>query len=174
MNHSMTIRLLAFAMIAFFTTALHAQQTTNQSDDAIKRLMPSFGRVVQLNNPIIKDGRVDAALMELTDKIENLLREVLGVGTASNSFSRLPEVVQRVKSWKSRPDYFDLTPEISVALREVHKSLGKEDSTVNDGAGFIWHRYGVYGFGVTNDVVAVVRLNFTGASSMTEIDKAKK
>jgi hypothetical protein len=167
------LRRFVLTLIVLCAASLHAQQTTNETHAAIKRLLPSFGRVAQLKNSIVRDGRVDLALMGLTDKLEKLGIQLLDLGKESSSFARLPEMVQQVSAWQVRPDCFILVPENSVTVAEVQKLLGKGDAAATKDSGLLWHHYGVYDFGVTNDIVRAVRITFPTPAKIKP-DKTEK
>ena len=141
----------------------------------LQKVLPLLGKVDDLQYPIVKDGKIDADLMGLgfgADRgvLGRLLRDVLGFGTPTNSFLRIPEAIRQVRGWAVQPAFIDFFPTRHPLLAQVAEILGKEPSsgTNQSGTGDLrgkevtWRRYGDLHFGSTNDSVCVLRVGVVG------------
>ncbi len=160
-------------------------KTQEPKTDAIKQLLPLFGRVASSHGPI--SPLTEEALQtsfEVSDKIINLMREKLGADKpSSGSFIRLPEVIAEIDKWSIRPDYIDLLPDNHVSLEQLRKVLGPDcktntthNTTVPGLANYTdvdWCCYGRWNFGGTNNAIEVIRVHFAKSSETTK-DKTQK
>jgi hypothetical protein len=186
----MTKRLITILWL-FVQCAAYAQTTTKGSKgldvtnavdvEALKDLLPRFGRIMDNSMNLLKNGEVDTELwqMSIDGKVRDLITK-FKIGTPESGFVQLPELIHAVDGMAVRPAYWDFFPEKRVTLPGIKKALGKEGTVRLDTVvmrdqsvvppGFptpatsvdvrLW-RYGRWEFGgTTNDATVVVRVHF--------------
>ena len=166
---------------------------TNAAPDpmpkALAELMPLFGHVESASSDLVRNGRVQTELIGLTmrgGKLSNLHREKLGLdfdllpGNPSNTFVRLPEVVQEIDTWAVRPPRIDYQPNKHPVISDIRRILGveagRERTDETRGTSTIsvdWHIYGRWRFGSTNDVTEVIRVSFSEGTTKQDTTKPK-
>ena len=186
----MTKRLITILWLCV-QCAAYAQLTPNESKgpdntnvvdgEALRKLLPQFGRILDQSINLSKTNEVDSELLQMC--IDGRYRDLtadLKVGTAESSFVRLLEVIRVVDGMAVRPANWDFYPEKHVRLPEIKKALGKANIVRTDVVvthdqselppGFAlapttvevrFVAYGRWDFGVTtNDATVVIRVHF--------------